>query len=282
MSDSLSPDLIAKREKLFDWLRSRSCVLAFSGGVDSSTLAKALVEARSGLNDKKPIGYYAVSATSSELERKEAFRIADEIGIELRVIESDEFNDARFVENSPMRCYWCKKIRFGAIKRLASESEGTPVDVLDGSNADDKGDYRPGAKAAREIGVLSPFAELGITKKEIRALAADWNLSVADKPSNPCLATRFAYGLKLSIPLLRQVDAAEIAIKEISNVPTCRARVDLPDCVRIEVPEEYIEKTASAETRKTLVDALRKIGFKFVSLDLEGFYTGKNNRALES
>ncbi len=282
MSDSLSPDLIAKREKLFAWLRSRSCVLAFSGGVDSSTLAKALVEARSGLNDRKPIGYYAVSATSSELERKEAFRIADEIGIELRVIESDEFNDARFVENSPMRCYWCKKIRFGAIKRLASESEGTPVDVLDGSNADDKGDYRPGAKAAREIGVLSPFAELGIAKKEIRALAADWNLSVADKPSNPCLATRFAYGLKLSIPLLRQVDSAEIAIKEISNVPTCRARVDLPGCVRIEVPEEYIEKTASAETRKTLVDALRKIGFKFVSLDLEGFYTGKNNRALES
>lgn len=282
MSALLSPDLIAKREKLFDWLRSRSCVLAFSGGVDSSTLAKALVEANSNSNAKKTIGYYAVSATSSELERKEAQRIAEEIGIELRVVESDEFDDERFVENSPMRCYWCKKIRFGAIKRLASESEGAPVDVLDGSNADDKGDYRPGAKAAREIGVLSPFAELGITKKEIRAFAADWGLSVADKPSNPCLATRLAYGLKLSIPLLRQVDAAEIAIKEILNVPTCRARIDLPGCVRIEVPEEYISAAAETNNRKRLVDASRKIGFKFVSLDLEGFYTGKNNRALES
>ena len=274
---ALSDDLPAKRVALLSWLRPRPCVVAFSGGVDSATLAKALVEAK----DAKPLGYFAVSATTTAQERQDALQLAEEVGIDLRVIETNEFSEPRFVENSPRRCYWCKKVRFDAIQQLANEESGGAVAVLDGSNADDALDYRPGAQAAREVGVLSPFAELGITKAEIRALARAWGLSVAEKPSNPCLATRLAYGLALKEPVLRQVESAELVIQEVLKVPTCRARIDAPGILRIELPEDAIGAAASCDVRVQLVPRLRELGFKFVSLDLEGFFTGKNNRILE-
>ncbi len=310
METSTNQTLSEKKERLFDWFDRNDCAVAFSGGVDSATLAKALVlatERRStltsedgtptGIRKAPPTGFFAVGATSTDEEKRDAGRLAAEIGIALQVLETQELNDARFVANSPERCYWCKKIRFAELGRLAVETlrttrkngaddatqsvdkEGVPLVLVDGTNADDANDFRPGTKAAREAGVRSPFAELGITKAEIRALARSWGLSVAEKPSNPCLATRIGYGLSLDVATLRRIEAAEISVKRF-GFSTCRVRVDAPGAARIEVPESEIDAASTPDVRRALVAELRGLGFAFVSLDLEGFASGKGNRIL--
>ena len=280
----LNAVLAAKLEKIYEWTSGRACVVAFSGGVDSATLAKVLTIAfQRGLLKVAPVGYFAESATSTALERSEARRVANEIGLLLRTVESSEFDEPRFVENNPKRCYWCKRIRFSALKTLAQREVGTPnqveITLVDGSNFDDNDDYRPGVQAAREVGVVSPLAEVRLTKSEIRQLAEYWGLSVAQKPSTPCLATRIAYNIPLEDSILRKIEGAEIAIKEL-GASTCRARVDAYDAVRIEVPESEIKLFLNGDVRKKVVEALLKIGFNFISLDLEGFASGKNNRSI--
>lgn len=312
METSTKQTLNEKTERLFDWFDRNDCAVAFSGGVDSATLAKALVlaterrptltteeGASTGVKKASPTGFFAVGATSTDEEKRDAGRLAAEIGIALQVLETQELNDARFVANSPERCYWCKKIRFAELGRLAVETlrttrkngedgaaqavekEEVPLVLVDGTNADDANDFRPGTKAAREAGVRSPFAELGITKAEIRALARSWGLSVAEKPSNPCLATRIGYGLSLDVATLRRIEAAEIAVKRF-GFSTCRVRVDAPGAARIEVPESEIDAASTPDVRRALVAELRKLGFAFVSLDLEGFASGKGNRILDA
>ena len=312
METSTNQTLNEKKERLFDWFDRNDCAVAFSGGVDSATLAKALVlaterratlttedGASTGVRKAPPTGFFAVGATSTDEEKREARVLAAEIGIALQVLETQELNDARFFANSPERCYWCKKIRFAELGRLAVETlrparkngenettqavekEGVPLVLVDGTNADDANDFRPGTKAAREAGVRSPFAELGITKAEIRALARSWGLSVAEKPSNPCLATRIAYGLPLDVATLRRIEAAEVAVKRF-GFSTCRVRVDAPGTARIEVPENEIDAATPPEIRRALVAELRALGFAFVALDLEGFASGKGNRVLKA
>ena len=201
----------------------------------------------------------------------------------LVVLASKEFDDPQFVANTPKRCYWCKKIRFSSIKELAQRDYGDPngaeVTVVDGSNLSDLGDYRPGVQAANEVGVKSPLAEVGLIKSEIREIARFWNISVAEKPSTPCLATRLTYNMPLSNEALRQVENAELAVKSL-GFTTCRARIDAPKTVRIELLENEIKDLINSEKRKKIVVLLRELGFNFISLDLEGFFSGKNNRAL--
>ena len=312
METSTKQTLNEKTERLFDWFDRNDCAVAFSGGVDSATLAKALVIATerrptlttedgtaTGVRKAPPTGFFAVGATSTDEEKRDAGRLAAEIGIALQVLETQELKDERFVANSPERCYWCKKIRFAELGRLAvatlrSGEEGEdggatqdvkktafPLVLIDGTNADDANDFRPGTKAAREAGVRSPFAELGITKAEIRALARSWGLSVAEKPSNPCLATRIGYGLTLDVATLRRIETAEIAVKRF-GFSTCRVRVDAPGAARIEVPEAEIDAASTPDVRRALVAELRNLGFAFVSLDLEGFASGKGNRILDA
>ncbi|MBR4834448.1 MAG: ATP-dependent sacrificial sulfur transferase LarE [Thermoguttaceae bacterium] len=314
METSTNQTLNKKTERLFDWFDRNDCAVAFSGGVDSATLAKALVLATerqpflttddgtsTGVRKAAPTGFFAVGATSTDEEKREASALAAEIGIALQVLETQELNDERFVANSPERCYWCKKIRFAELGRLAVatlrgaavadakkeenvalqtvEKTTFPLVFIDGTNADDANDFRPGTKAAREAGVRSPFAELGITKAEIRALARGWGLSVAEKPSNPCLATRIGYWLPLDVATLRQIEAAEVAVKRF-GFSTCRVRVDAPGTARVEVPEAEIDAASTPEVRRALVAELRGLGFAFVALDLEGFASGKGNRIL--
>lgn len=312
METSTKQTLNEKTERLFDWFDRNDCAVAFSGGVDSATLAKALVlaterrptlttedGAATEVRKSPPTGFFAVGATSTDEEKRDAGRLAAEIGIALQVLETQELNDSRFVANSPERCYWCKKIRFAELGRLAVESlrttrkngedgalqsvekEEVPLVLVDGTNADDANDFRPGTKAAREAGVRSPFAELGITKAEIRALARDWGLSVAEKPSNPCLATRIGYGLPLDVATLRRIEAAEVAVRRF-GFSTCRVRVDAPGAARIEVPESEIDAASTPDVRRALVAELRALGFAFVALDLEGFASGKGNRILDA
>lgn len=285
MSDRLSSQTQEKLERLVDWFRGKACVIAFSGGVDSTTLAKALVIANErSLLKMPPVGIYAESFTSTEAEKIGVRRVASEIGLPLVVVESKEFDDPRFVANTPKRCYWCKKIRFSALRDLAQRDYGDPIGeriiVVDGSNASDEGDYRPGKLAAEEVGVRSPLTEVGLKKPEIREIAAHWGLSIAEKPSTPCLATRLAYNMPLSNAVLRQIEEAELAIKSF-GVTTCRARIDAPKAIRIELPEKEIELFTRPETRKKVVEKLLSLGFNFISLDLEGFFSGKNNRSIE-
>ena len=283
MAGKLSPQTETKLNLLLDWFRDKACVVAFSGGVDSSVVAKALTVAyERSLLKIRPVGFFAESFTSTELEKSGARQVSSEIGLPLIVLESREFDDPRFVANTPKRCYWCKKIRFSAIKELAQRDygvDGEEVLVVDGSNLSDLGDYRPGVQAANEVGVKSPLAEVGLNKSEIREIAGYWNISVAEKPSTPCLATRLAYNMPLSNEVLRQVEKAELAVRNL-GFTTCRARIDAPKAVRIELPENEIELLLTPEKRKRLVALLRDVGFNFISLDLEGFFSGKNNRAL--
>ena len=312
METSTKQTLNEKKERLFDWFDRNDCAVAFSGGVDSATLAKALVLATErrptlttedgaamGVRKASPTGFFAVGATSTDEEKRDAGRLAAEIGIALQIWETQELNDERFVANSPERCYWCKKIRFAELGRLAVatlrparkngegdalqsvENKEVPLVLVDGTNADNANDFRPGTKAAREAGVRSPFAELGITKAEIRALARSWGISVAEKPSNPCLATRIGYGLPLDVATLRRIEAAEIAVKRF-GFSTCRVRVDAPGAARIEVPESEIDAASTPNVRRALVAELRSLGFAFVALDLEGFASGKGNRILDA
>ncbi len=312
METSTNQTLSEKKERLFDWFDRNDCAVAFSGGVDSATLAKALVlaterrptlttedGAATGVRKSPPTGFFAVRATSTDEEKREARVLAAEIGIALQTLETQELNDERFVANSPERCYWCKKIRFAELGRLAvatlrSAEDGKdgnaaqvvekptfPLVLVDGTNADDANDFRPGTKAAREAGVRSPFAELGITKADIRELARSWGLSVAEKPSNPCLATRIGYGIPIDVATLRRIELAEIAVKRF-GFSTCRVRVDAPGTARIEVPENEIDAASTPEVRRALVAELRKLGFAFVALDLEGFASGKGNRILDA
>ena len=285
MTGKLSLQTETKLGLLFEWFRDKACVVAFSGGVDSSVLAKALIVAyERSLLKIRPVGFFAESFTSTELEKTDVRRVASEIGLPLVVLASKEFDDPQFVANTPKRCYWCKKIRFSAIRDIAQKVYGDPngenIVVVDGSNYSDADDYRPGVKAAVEVGVKSPLAEVGLIKSEIREIARFWNISVAEKPSTPCLATRLAYNMPLSNEILRLVEKAELAVKSF-GVSTCRARIDAPKTVRIELPENEIELFLSSEKRKRMVSLLRELGFNFISLDLEGFRSGKNNRALD-
>lgn len=284
MTGKLSLQTETKLGLLFEWFRDKACVVAFSGGVDSSVLAKALIVAyERSLLKIRPVGFFAESFTSTELEKTDARRVASEIGLPLVVLASKEFDDPQFVANTPKRCYWCKKIRFSSIKELAQRDYGDPngaeVTVVDGSNLSDLGDYRPGVQAANEVGVKSPLAEVGLIKSELREIARFWNISVAEKPSTPCLATRLTYNMPLSNEALRQVENAELAVKSL-GFTTCRARIDAPKTVRIELLENEIKDLINSEKRKKIVVLLRELGFNFISLDLEGFFSGKNNRAL--
>jgi len=280
MENDFYANLAVKLERLIQWFKERPCVVAFSGGVDSVTLAKALVCAHIRFHAPRlAVGILAESPTSTLKERIDARRAANEVGISLRTFRSEEFADPRFVENSPERCYWCKKTRFAAMQEIIAREIGAGFTLIDGSNADDKGDFRPGTRAARETGARSPFAELEITKAEIRALAQAWGLSVADKPSNPCLATRVSYRLPLEVDVLRQIERAESFVRNC-GFPICRVRVDQKDCARIELPEENAARLMQVDVKRKIVAGLKNAGFKFVSLDLEGFYSGKNNQAL--
>ncbi len=278
-------ELEQKFDNVLNWCKGKCCVLAFSGGVDSVTLGKILVEAHNlSLLEISPIGFYANSPTSTSRDVLEVKRVAEEIHLPLIVLDSGEFNEPLFVENSSERCYWCKRWRFSEIKRKAKQLCGqknrNQIVLVDGSNADDSLDYRPGTRAAKELGVYSPLAEFGFSKKEIRALAFCWGLSVADKPSTPCLATRLAYHLTLNSDRLRVVESAEQIIHEYTGGKG-RARMDAPKSIRIELPEEHIEEFAMPEVRHCIVTKLRELGFNFISLDLEGFISGKYNRMLE-
>jgi uncharacterized protein len=248
-----------------------SAVVAFSGGVDSTFLLHA---ARVALGDKV-LAVTATSPTYPKSERDEADRIAREWVVRHRFIESNELDIPGFSSNPPDRCYHCKKELFGLLSGIARK-EGYAA-VCDGSNADDLNDYRPGRRAARELGVRSPLLENGITKEEIRALSRSFSLPTAEKGAFACLSSRFPYGTEITEESLRRVEACEEILREF-GFRQFRVRVH-GAVARIEVGREEIHRLFEPPVADAVHEGFRKNGFLYVSVDLKGYRTGSMNES---
>ena len=264
-------DLDEKRERLLDLIRSfQSCAVAFSAGVDSTVVAKA---AQLALGDRA-VAVTGVSPSLAERELDEARRLAELIGIRHELISTEEFSNVDYVRNAPDRCYHCKSELFTQMQSIAPRLNVEVI--LSGANVDDADDYRPGAKAATEHQVRSPLAECGINKDEIRQLAAQWDLPIWDKPAMPCLSSRVAYGEEVTPERLEMVDRGEQFLRD-QGFPTVRVRYHRGDVARVEVPAVDIAKLCEDDFRQSLVEHLKGLGFRFVTLDLEGFRSGSLN-----
>jgi uncharacterized protein len=263
-------------DKKFGELKSalaqyESAVIAFSGGVDSTLLAKAAGDALKG----RVLLVTASSSTYPASELDESRRLAALLGLPQRVIVSEELDIEGFAGNPPQRCYYCKKELFSRICEI-SRKEGFAA-VLDGSNADDAGDYRPGRRACKELGVRSPLLDAGFTKKEIRECSARLGLPTASKPSLACLASRFPYGEKITRDKLVRVGEAEEALRKL-GFTQLRVRSH-GDVARIELIES--EMDAGWSRRGLIEEACKKAGYLYVALDTRGYRTGAMNEALK-
>jgi uncharacterized protein len=269
--NTLIPDLAAKRDRLIDTLRSYgSCAVAFSGGVDSAVVAKAACLA---LGDRA-VAVTGASASLAAGELDEARQVAAQIGIRHEVLATEEFENPLYVRNEPDRCYHCKTELYTQMDGLA-ERLGAAV-LANGANLDDRGDYRPGMRAASEHRVVSPLIECGFTKADVRELAAHWGLPVWDKPASPCLSSRVAYGEEVTPQRLAMIDGAEQVLHQM-GLRELRVRYHRGDLARIEVPPAELPRLAQANVSAELVARLKSLGFRYVTLDLEGFRSGSLN-----
>ena len=262
-----------KLQALKESLSSMESVLvAYSGGVDSTFLLKV---AKDVLGDNV-VAVTAASPTYPSHEVENAGKIADEMGVRLVNIETDELSDPRFSENSPERCYWCKRELFLKLAAIAKEYRLNYV--LDGSNYDDTKDYRPGMRAADELAVRSPLKEVGLTKADIRSLSKSLGLPTWDKPSFACFSSRFPYGMKITEDNLAKVESAEKFLRKF-GITQVRVRHH-NETARIEVPEEDIAGILANNTRGKIVHHFKKLGYTYITVDLEGYRTGSMNEVL--
>lgn len=258
-------------QKLVSWFQDKNqkTMIALSGGVDSAVVAMA---AKKALN-KNAIAVTADYNTLSADELKSAKDIAQEIDIDHKIIKYNELDNAEFVRNDSMRCYHC---RTELATYLLREAELLEVKlIVDGTNTDDLMDYRPGIVALRENGVKSPLVELGINKLNVRNIAKSNNLTVFDKPSNSCLASRIPHGTPVTFEKLRRVEKAELFVKSIFNVRQVRVR-DNQDMARIEVGRSEIKEMFDTDKLSIVDLKLKELGFKHVVLDLSGYKSNES------
>lgn len=273
-SADLSASALEKQAGLHALLVSmRSVLVAFSGGVDSTLLLKTAVDALGS----KAAAITATSPTYPEHEFYEAKRLAAQIGARHIIVESNELEIPNFVGNTDKRCYYCKSELF----RISFEQAASLGfdNVVDGSNADDAKDYRPGKTAATELGVKSPLQEVGLTKDEIRFLSRELGLSTWNKPSAACLSSRFPYGTAITEERLGKVGRAEDLLRALGFYQF-RVRYH-GDVARIEADAVSIKLFLDEAVRVKVVDGFKRIGFIYITLDLQGYRTGSMNEALK-
>lgn len=274
LANELAIELTAKRDRLLALLRGfGSCAVAFSGGVDSAVVAKA---AQLALGDRA-VAVTGVSASLAEGELDEARELARLIGIRHEELRTDEFANPSYLANAPDRCYHCKTELYTQLDGV-SERLGVAV-VVNGANLDDRGDHRPGMHAANEHAVRSPLLECELSKSEVRQLAIHWGLPIWDKPASPCLSSRIAYGEAVTPERVQMIDRAEQYLRGL-GLRELRVRYHQGDLARIEVPLATLVELSRPEVRDALVRELRSLGFKYVTLDLEGFRSGSLNQVL--
>lgn len=249
-------------------------IIAYSGGVDSAFLLKAA--SVSGLSE-----ILAVTGISESLPEEElsfARELASSLHVKHRTIMTEELKNENYVANPPDRCYYCKKDLFGKLSQIAADENFSFI--LDGTNADDAHDWRPGRLAAREEGVVSPLLETGLSKKEIREISRSLGLPTWDKPATPCLSSRFPYGNRITAEALGRVHRAEKYLKTF-GINELRIR-DHEDTARIEMNPEDFRLFIKDAVREKIVAFLKSIGYKNITLDLEGFRSGSLNKGFES
>lgn len=270
MIDVTAETLEAKEARLRAIFRELgSCVVAFSGGVDSALVLHVAAQELG----ERAIGITARSESLAEREYDGALRFASAIDARHEVIETREVQDPSYAANPVNRCYFCKSELYGRLSEIARERN--VAGIVDGYNRDDEGDWRPGRAAAREHDVRSPLYEAGLRKADVRELARRLGLEVWDKPALACLSSRFPYGTAITLELLRQVDRAEQAVHD-AGVRACRVRHH-GEIARIEVPPAEITALTDPERRARIVEGVRAAGYRYVTLDLSGYVSGGFN-----
>jgi uncharacterized protein len=248
-------------------------LVAFSGGVDSSFLLKAAVDSLGRENCLAVIG---VSPSLSQQQHDQARDVARRVEAPLLEVDVHELDDPNYAANQADRCYHCKTHLFKKLRRVGQEKDF--AHIVCGSNADDRSDYRPGQQAGESLGVLSPLMAAELTKRDIRQLSREMDLPTADLPASPCLSSRLAYGLEVTVDRLRQVEQAEALLRDLGFR---EFRVRHHDKVaRIECPPEDFGTLIKESVRGQIVRAFQEVGFQFVTLDLQGFRSGALNEMI--
>jgi uncharacterized protein len=263
---------LEKEQALIAWLTSRGRVaIGFSGGVDSSYLGAVAVDAVGRDNALAIIGR---SASLAGREEDHAATVARQIGIPIHEVETGELSDSRYAANPTNRCYFCKTVLWTTLSPLA-QSLGFHT-LVDGTNADDLHDYRPGGKAATEHGISSPLADVGMTKAEIRERTRERGWPWWDRPASPCLASRLPYGTAVTEPRLRQIEVAEAGLRDLGIRGNLRVRYH-GDLARVELDRGILAEWQRSDALATLTATVRAAGFLEVELDPRGFRSGSLN-----
>jgi len=250
-----------------------SVVIGFSGGIDSTLLIRVATT----VLQERALAVIGKSETYPSREFEEAVRLAGEFGTRFRVVDTEETDDLKFRENPPNRCYFCKTELFGKLHLIARE-EGIQW-IADGTIVDDLGDFRPGMKAKSEQEIRSPLLEAGFTKNNVRMLAKELGIPTWEKPSFACLASRFPYGFGITKENLMKIDSAETLMRDL-GFRFFRVRHHDDRTVRLEIGPQEFARLFENETRETIVSALKKLGYVYVTLDLQGYRTGSMNEVL--
>jgi len=246
--------------------QNRIAYVCYSGGIDSTLVLAACVR-----GELETVALLGVSPSLASSEREDAHRIAREIGATVKEVATNEIELAGYRANTGDRCYYCKTSLYETVQQLAA-SRGDSEVVFVGTHLDDLGEHRPGLRAAMEHGVVAPLVDAGFRKEDVRTLARAWNLSNAEKPAAPCLASRIPVGIEVTPERLQQIEQVEEFLRAHGIWPA-RARWH-ESVVRIEVPPDLFERVVSDPLREELRRACRKAGFKFVALDLGGLQSG--------